>query len=94
MLVRSREALVECLEVSGLSERELARTAPLGHATVNHLVTGRRTTCALTTAIAIERAFEVSPGTLFAAESEQEKLAVAALHFSWLAERHAHVVRP
>jgi hypothetical protein len=82
--LRSRGTLVECLELSGLSERELARSAPLGHATVNHLVTGRRRTCSLTTAIAIERVFDVSPGTLFAPESEQEKVAVAALLDSWL----------
>lgn len=89
MQLRSRETLVECLEVSGLSERQLARSAPLGHATVNHLVTGRRRSCSLTTAIAIERVFGVSPGTLFAAESEQEKLAIAALHSSWLNENRA-----
>lgn len=87
MLVRSRETLIECLEVAGLSERELARTAPLGHATVNHLVTGRRGSCSLTTAIAIERAFDVQPGTLFAAESELERHALAALHANWLTER-------
>ena len=29
MLLRSRTTLVECLELSGLSERELARAAPL-----------------------------------------------------------------
>jgi plasmid maintenance system antidote protein VapI len=77
------------LEVSGLSERELARSAPLGHATVNHLVTGRRSSCSLTTAMAIERVFDVSPGTLFAAESDQEKIAVAALHTSWLSQHQA-----
>ena len=86
MQLRSRETLIECLEVSGLSERELARSAPLGHATVNHLVTGRRRSCSLTTAIAIERVFDVSPGTLFSAESEQEKIAIAALHASWTSE--------
>ncbi len=94
MMLRSRETLVECLELSGLSERELARAAPLGHATVNHLVTGRRSSCSLTTAIAIERVFDVSPGTLFCAESEQEKVAISALYSSWLAERQRDVVRP
>lgn len=89
MQLRSRQTLVECLEVSGLSERELARCAPLGHATVNHLVTGRRSSCSLTTALAIERVFDVSPGTLFSAESHHEKIAVAALHSSWLTEREA-----
>lgn len=89
MLLRSRTTLVECLEVSGLSERELARSAPLGHATVNHLVTGRRRSCSLTTAMAIERVFDVSPGTLFSAETQHEKIAVAALHSSWLTEHQA-----
>ncbi|HTZ42845.1 MAG TPA: helix-turn-helix transcriptional regulator [Jatrophihabitans sp.] len=93
MLVRSREALIECLEVAGLSERELARIAPLGHATVNHLVTGRRASCSLTTAIAIERVFDVQPGTLFAAESELERHALTALQSSWLAERQHDAVR-
>jgi plasmid maintenance system antidote protein VapI len=90
MLLRSRETLIECLELAGLSERELARSAPLGHATVNHLVTGRRASCSLT----IERVFDVSPGTLFSAESEQEKVAISALYSSWLAERQNDVVRP
>ncbi len=92
MLLRSRKTLVECLEAARLSERELARAAPLGHATVNHLVTERRTSCSLTTAIAIERVFDVSPGTLFAPESDQEKIAIAALHASWLAQRADHPV--
>ncbi|HEX2905183.1 MAG TPA: helix-turn-helix transcriptional regulator [Jatrophihabitans sp.] len=87
MLLRSRDTLVECLEAAGLSERQLARSAPLGHATVNHLVTGRRSSCSLTTALAIERVFDVSPGTLFSAESAPERVALAAVRSSWLAER-------
>lgn len=89
MLLRSRMTLVECLEVSGLSERELARSAPLGHATVNHLVTGRRRSCSLTTAMAIERVFDVSPGTLFLAETQPEKIAITALHATWLSAHQA-----
>jgi len=65
MQLRSRQALIQCLEISGVSERELARRAGLGHATVNHLLTGRRTSCSLATARAIERALEVSEGALF-----------------------------
>lgn len=65
MQLRSRIALIQCLEVAGVSERELARRAGLGHATVNHLLTGRRTSCSLATARAIERALEVGEGTLF-----------------------------
>ncbi|MEO7260017.1 MAG: helix-turn-helix transcriptional regulator [Jatrophihabitantaceae bacterium] len=65
MQLRSREALVICLEATGMSERQLARVAGLGHATVNHLITGRRTRCSLRTAIAIERALGCGEGTLF-----------------------------
>ncbi|MFL6162989.1 MAG: helix-turn-helix domain-containing protein [Jatrophihabitantaceae bacterium] len=65
MQLRSRAAFIECLEVTGVSERELARRAGLGHATVNHLITGRRTSCSLATARAIERALEVVEGSLF-----------------------------
>ena len=65
MQLRSRDALIICLEASGMSERQLARVAGLGHATVNHLVTGRRTRCSLATARAIETALGCGAGTLF-----------------------------
>lgn len=65
MQLRSRDALIICLEASGMSERQLAREAGLGHATVNHLVTGRRTRCSLATAVAIETALGCGEGTLF-----------------------------
>ncbi len=65
MQLRSRDALIICLEASGMSERQLARVATLGHATVNHLVTGRRTRCSLATARAIEAALDCPAGTLF-----------------------------
>jgi transcriptional regulator with XRE-family HTH domain len=65
MQLRSREALIVYLEASGMSERQLARVAGLGHATVNHLVTGRRTRCSVATARAIETALKCAPGTLF-----------------------------
>lgn len=65
MQLRSRDALIICLEASGMSERQLARVAGLGHATVNHLVTGRRTRCSLRTARAIETALGCAAGTLF-----------------------------
>jgi DNA-binding Xre family transcriptional regulator len=48
-----------------MSERQLARVAGLSHATVNHLITGRRTGCTLATAHAIEAALGVGPGILF-----------------------------
>ncbi len=65
MQLRSRDALIICLEASGMSERQLARVAGLGHATVNHLVTGRRTRCSPRTALAIEKALGCEVGTLF-----------------------------
>lgn len=65
MQLRSRDALVICLEATGMSERQLARVAGLSHATVNHLVTGRRTGCTFATARAIETALGVAEGTLF-----------------------------
>jgi len=65
MQLRSRDALILCLDATGMSERQLARTAGLSHATVNHLVTGRRTGCTLATARAIETALGVGEGTLF-----------------------------
>lgn len=65
MQLRSREALVVCLEATGMSERQLARVAGLSHATVNHLITGRRTGCTLATARAIEAALGCDAGTLF-----------------------------
>ena len=65
MQLRSRDALIICLDATGMSERQLARVATLGHATVNHLVTGRRTRCSLATARAIETALGCAAGTLF-----------------------------
>ncbi len=65
MQLRSRDALIICLEATGMSERHLARVAGLGHATVNHLITGRRTRCSPATALAIEKALGCEDGTLF-----------------------------
>src|SRR6185503_6701554 len=66
MQLRSRRALGDYIDLLGISERQLARNAGLSHSTVNHLVTGRRTTCSLRTAMAIERALDCPPGLLFA----------------------------
>jgi transcriptional regulator with XRE-family HTH domain len=63
--LRSREILVECLELAGLTERELARRAGLSHSTVNHLCTGRRDSCSWQSACAIERALNLEAGKLF-----------------------------
>ncbi|MBV9822714.1 MAG: helix-turn-helix transcriptional regulator [Actinobacteria bacterium] len=72
MQLRSRDALVICLEATGMSERQLARVAGLSHATVNHLVTGRRTGCTMATARAIEKALGVGEGTLFDSPHEAD----------------------
>lgn len=79
MRLRSREVFVGLIDSAEISEREVARRAQLSHSTVNHLVTGRRTTCSLATAIAIERVFFSRPGTLFTPETNAEQEAVEAL---------------
>lgn len=79
MQLRSREALIDCLDRSCMSERELARAAGLSHATVNHLFTGRRTTCSLGTARAIERVFDFAPGSLFAPDTDGDRVAMSRL---------------
>jgi len=47
--------LIDSLEIS---ERQVARSAGLSHSTVNHLVTGRRTSCSMKTAAAIAKAID------------------------------------
>lgn len=79
MQLRSRKVLAECLALTGLSERELARAAGLGHATVNHLLTGRRGGCSLDTARAIERVFEIEAGGLFVPETSADLAGLARL---------------
>jgi transcriptional regulator with XRE-family HTH domain len=53
------------LRLLGVSERELAERAGVGHATVNHLLSGRRTRCTPRTASAIESALGCPPGLFF-----------------------------
>ncbi|MGX7681078.1 helix-turn-helix domain-containing protein [Jatrophihabitans sp. DSM 45814] len=65
MRVRNRTVLVEYVRLLGLSERAVARQSGLSHSTVNHLMVGRRTTCSVQTAVAIERALGCPPGLLF-----------------------------
>lgn len=65
MRVRDVAALRSYLRLLGLSERELARRAGVGHATVNHLLSGRRQTCAYGTAEAIAAALGVPLGVFF-----------------------------
>jgi DNA-binding Xre family transcriptional regulator len=74
MQLRSRQALVDCIDARDVSERQVARDAGLGHSTVNHLVTGRRRTCSLRTALAIERALDCAPGALFAPDTDVDRI--------------------
>jgi plasmid maintenance system antidote protein VapI len=55
MRVRDRETLRGFVRLLRLTERGLAARAGVGHATVNHLLSGRRETCSIETARAIER---------------------------------------
>ena len=87
MQLRSRKVLAECLALTGLSERELARAAGLGHATVNHLLTGRRGGCSLVTARAIERVFEIEAGGLFVPDTNADLAGLAQLSLQQAGQR-------
>jgi len=63
--VRDSSALRAYPRLLGLSERALAARAGVGHATVNHLLSGRRQTCLPQTAAAIEAALACPPGLFF-----------------------------
>lgn len=63
--VRDTAALRAYVRLLGLSERGLAARAGVGHATVNHLLSGRRTTCSPQTAALIESALGCPPGLFF-----------------------------
>jgi plasmid maintenance system antidote protein VapI len=65
MRIRSAEVLREYVCLLGISERALARSAGISHSTLNHLLTGRRTTCSPATAAAIERALGCASGVFF-----------------------------
>jgi hypothetical protein len=78
MRLRSRLIFVDLIDSAALSERELARRAALGHSTVNHLMTGRRTTCSLSTALAITRV-GCPLNTLFVAETDADRNALQQL---------------
>ena len=73
MQIRDPDALRAYLRLLDLSERALAQRAGIGHATVNHLLSGRRTTCSTHTAEAIEAALGCPPGLFFAPSSAQAK---------------------
>jgi len=57
--------LREYIGLLGLSARAFATRAGLSHSTINHLLTGRRSTCSARTAAAIEQALNCPPGLLF-----------------------------
>lgn len=76
MRLRSRELLTELVDGTGLSERELARRAALGHATLNHLLTARRVTCSARTAAALSSALLCPLPVLFTPEQESERALV------------------
>ena len=65
MRLRDRVVFAGYLGLLGVSERGFAVSAGLSHSTVNHLVSGRRTTCSAATAAAIERALRCPPGLMF-----------------------------
>lgn len=67
--LRDRKVIWFVIETARISERELARQAGLSHATVNHLLSGRRGTCSAKTGQAIEEALHLSKGALFRAFS-------------------------
>jgi transcriptional regulator with XRE-family HTH domain len=67
MRVRDSGVLRAYLRLLGLSERALAARAGVGHATVNHLLSGRRTSCSRRTARASEAVLACPPGVFFEA---------------------------
>ena len=58
MQVRDRVALRAYVRLAGLSERSLATRAGVAPATVNHLLSGRRTSCSPRVAAAIAAVLE------------------------------------
>lgn len=69
MWVRDASTLRAYLRLLGLSERALAAQAGVGHATLNHLVSGRRVRCSAKTARAIETALGCPQGVFFDASA-------------------------
>jgi hypothetical protein len=70
MRIRDPETMRGYLRLLRLSERGLATRAGVGHATVNHLLSGRRSTCSRRTAIAIEQALACPAGLFFASDAD------------------------
>ena len=65
MQIRDPVAMRAYLRLMGMSERELAERAGIGHATVSHLLSGRRTGCTQQTAALIEEVLGCPPGLFF-----------------------------
>jgi transcriptional regulator with XRE-family HTH domain len=65
MYVRDRDTLRGYIRLLRISERTLATRAGVGHATVNHLLSGRRNTCSPQTARAIEKVLDCAEGVFF-----------------------------
>jgi DNA-binding Xre family transcriptional regulator len=65
MRIRDREALRAYVRLLATSERALAHRAGVAHATLNHLLSGRRDSCTAATAQAIEQALQCRPGVFF-----------------------------
>jgi transcriptional regulator with XRE-family HTH domain len=63
--VRDGAALRAYVRLLGMSERSLATKAGIGHATLSHLLSGRRSTCSARTASAIEAALPCPRGVFF-----------------------------
>lgn len=79
MRLRNRLVLGAFIDNACMSEREVARRAGLSHSTVNHLMTGRRATCSLSTAVAIAQALHCPIGTLFNADTAAEHYAIGQI---------------
>jgi transcriptional regulator with XRE-family HTH domain len=77
MQIRDRATLRAYLELMHLSERGLAQRAGLAHATVNHLLSGRRDRCSAQTAKAIEHALSAPPGLFFEPVARRRRAAVS-----------------
>jgi transcriptional regulator with XRE-family HTH domain len=94
MRIRDSAALRAYLRLLGLSERALAARAGVAHATVNHLLSGRRRTCSPETAAAIEAALACPPGVFFEAAGQAAGPVGLASRVSARSSGSAGPVRP
>jgi transcriptional regulator with XRE-family HTH domain len=80
MKIRDPETMRGYLRLLDMSERSLASRAGVGHATVNHLLSGRRVTCSTETARAIEAALACPSGIFFAPVTKRRRPYGATRH--------------